>query len=84
MGVISFKLSKSFHTISLLLDLISGYLNGARAIVSHIHLVAEFYSNIHNHESTQYLACKILRNLTEKTESRPYFKIFHISLINLS
>ncbi|XP_050322602.1 uncharacterized protein LOC126754558 [Bactrocera neohumeralis] len=48
--------------------LVSSYLNGAHAIVGRLHLVEEFYSIIYNHGSTRYLACKILRNLTEKTE----------------
>ncbi|XP_067626630.1 uncharacterized protein [Eurosta solidaginis] len=48
--------------------LISNYLNGAKQIVSHVSLIDEFYAIIYNRESTYLTACKILRNLTEKTE----------------
>lgn len=64
--------------------LISGYLNGAHAILSTIHLVQEFYLIVYNHESTRYLACKILRNLTEKTEILLYMLNETRSFQNLS
>ncbi|XP_053964722.1 uncharacterized protein LOC128867492 [Anastrepha ludens] len=48
--------------------IISGYLNGAHQIAHRTHLVNAFYSIIYSRSETSLLACKILRNLTEKTE----------------
>ncbi|XP_004520358.1 uncharacterized protein LOC101456990 [Ceratitis capitata] len=48
--------------------LISRYLNGAHEIVSRSHFISELYAIIYNRQSTHLTACKILRNLTEKTE----------------
>ncbi|XP_036333028.1 uncharacterized protein LOC118744249 [Rhagoletis pomonella] len=47
---------------------VSGYLNGAHQIAQRTHLLEEFYAIIYKREETHLLACKVLRNLTEKAE----------------